>query len=214
LTFEELLNDAEYIAMNQPLSHLRQFLTKAFAIAGTMSFATFAVGATVPALAEVEPSSRTSPRTPFGTISAQLKQSAAQCQTVSTRSGLYVRSQPTVYSEALTALPSGTTVSVAATVQDGWIRIAEPINGFVFGDFLRPCSAPQALAPTSSQLCRQVATENGLYVRKAPTVYSDAIAQLDYGQQVSVNNSSEQWMPISAPVDGYVFSSFLTACSP
>lgn len=158
-----------------------------------------AVGVTVslPAFADVNPSASSS--------SAQLKQNVNSCQTVATRNGLYVRSQPTVFSEALTILPAGTAVSVESTAADGWLRITDPIGGFVFGAFLRPCSAPQALAPTANQSCRQVAMENGLYVRRAPTVYSRAIAQLDYGQRVSTNDTGEQWVPITAPIDGYVF---------
>lgn len=65
-----------------------------------------------------------------------------------------------------------------------------------------------------SNNCRQVAAiGGGLYVRERPTVYSESVAVLSDGQTVMIENGgTKYWVPISAPVPGYVFRGFLTSC--
>lgn len=77
------------------------------------------------------------------------------------------------------------------------------------------------LAQTSNT-CREVSARNGLYVREDPTVYSTALGVLPYGRNVTVvenpgrnvvvGNPGVEWMPISAPIRGYVYAGFLSSC--
>jgi|GEM_PF-940609 uncharacterized protein YgiM (DUF1202 family) len=70
--------------------------------------------------------------------------------------------------------------------------------------------------------CHEVAARNGLYVREDPTVYSRALGIIPYGRNVTVvesrgantvgGNSGAKWMPISAPMQGYVYAGFLSSC--
>lgn len=61
--------------------------------------------------------------------------------------------------------------------------------------------------------CRQVIARNGLYVRQAPTVYSRAIGVIQYGRNVTIQPGGDQyWVPISAPLPGYVWANWLTPC--
>ncbi|KYC43686.1 hypothetical protein WA1_00515 [Scytonema hofmannii PCC 7110] len=62
--------------------------------------------------------------------------------------------------------------------------------------------------------CRQVAARSGLYVWQKPTTISSVVALLDYGQEVTIQNRGKNgWVPISAPVKGYVFNTdFLISC--
>ena len=73
-----------------------------------------------------------------------------------------------------------------------------------------------------SDKCHEVAARNGLYVREDPTVYSRAFGILPYGRNVTVvesqgtntvgGNPGAKWMPISAPMQGYVYAGFLSSC--
>lgn len=83
-----------------------------------------------------------------------------------------------------------------------------------------------------SNICYQVIAEHGMYVREEPTVYSEAIAIINYGQPVAIAplspedrtpnstpipgfiwpNVAENWTPISAPIPGYVWTDWLTPC--
>jgi len=62
--------------------------------------------------------------------------------------------------------------------------------------------------------CYQVVAEHGMYVREEPTVYSEAIAILYLGQNVSiVPDATQYWVPISTPIQGYVWADWLAPCS-
>lgn len=73
-----------------------------------------------------------------------------------------------------------------------------------------------------SDNCRSVAARNGLYVREDPTVYSRAIGVIPYGRNVTIvesrgvntvgGNPGAKWMPISAPMQGYVYAGYLSSC--
>lgn len=61
------------------------------------------------------------------------------CRQVIVRSGLNVRDEPTVYSDRLTALPTGTHVMVEGPAVDTWTPISEPVDGYVASRFLGDC---------------------------------------------------------------------------
>jgi len=55
--------------------------------------------------------------------------------------------------------------------------------------------------------------EDGTYVHRGPSVYSEPIAVLDYGETVSIApGGTENWMPIIAPIRGYVWADWLLPC--
>jgi hypothetical protein len=63
----------------------------------------------------------------------------ATCQAVIVSSGLNVRAQPTLFSNRLPALPTGTEVAVSGPVVNNWVPIEEPVVGYVAERFLGPC---------------------------------------------------------------------------
>lgn len=64
-----------------------------------------------------------------------------------------------------------------------------------------------------SDNCRQVSARSGLYVRREPTVYSTALGIIASGRYVTIENGgTKNWVPISAPLKGYVFTDYLTSC--
>ncbi|MBD2773708.1 SH3 domain-containing protein [Iningainema tapete] len=64
-----------------------------------------------------------------------------------------------------------------------------------------------------SSSCRRVMARNGLYVWRKPNNGS-FVTRLDYGQQVTIRNRGKNgWVPISAPVRGYIFNTnYLASC--
>lgn len=61
------------------------------------------------------------------------------CREVIVRSGLNVRTEPTVYSARVGALPTGTNVTVSGAEVNDWLPISEPIDGYVSARFLGDC---------------------------------------------------------------------------
>ena len=62
------------------------------------------------------------------------------CRQVMVRSGLNVRTEPTVYSNRITALPTGTNVLIEGpTLGETWVPIREPVDGYVASRFLGDC---------------------------------------------------------------------------
>lgn len=67
----------------------------------------------------------------------------------------------------------------------------------------------------NTSACYRVVAEYGLYVREEPTVYSEAIGVLNFGEDVTTApGGTEYWTPISAPIQGYVWTDWLTPCQP
>lgn len=65
----------------------------------------------------------------------------------------------------------------------------------------------------SSNSCAEVVPPNGLYVRREPTVYSEAIGILEYRTNITAEaGGTEEWLPISAPVRGYVWRGWVAPC--
>lgn len=114
---------------------------------------------------------------------------------------------------ALTAFTTSSAVASTAIHQDK--QLSTPKQTFFQNE------RDYQIAQVSSN-CRQVAVKNGLYVRQAPTVYSKALGVIPQGRNVTVvenrganvvvGNPGAEWMPISAPIQGYVFAGFLTPC--
>jgi uncharacterized protein YgiM (DUF1202 family) len=69
------------------------------------------------------------------------------------------------------------------------------------------------LLAQASESCRQVIARNGLYVRQQPTVNSEAIGIIDSARNVTIQSLGENgWVPITAPMQGYVYGGFLGSC--
>lgn len=68
-----------------------------------------------------------------------------------------------------------------------------------------------AQAPQSS--CRKVIAPRGLYVRQEPTSNSKALGIVASERNVTIKNrGASGWVPISAPLEGYVYGGFLGYC--
>lgn len=73
-------------------------------------------------------------------------------------------------------------------------------------------STNKTLAQTSYS-CHQVIAKRGLYVREKPTVYSNAVGVIAYRRNVEVAGGiTNGWVPISAPLKGYVYADWIGRC--
>ena len=85
----------------------------------------------------------------------------------------------------------------------------------------KPTPAPSAAAtpapsatPPTGDTCRQVVATDGLNVRQSPSSSSPIVGSVANMQRVTiVNRGSKGWVPISAPVKGYVSVNYLKSCS-
>lgn len=69
------------------------------------------------------------------------------------------------------------------------------------------------LAQNVPNSCTEVIAPSGLYVRREPTVYSEAIGILNYSTNVIAEaGGTEEWLPISAPLKGYVWRDWVAPC--
>jgi len=67
-----------------------------------------------------------------------------------------------------------------------------------------------AQAPNS---CYQVIAQAGMYVQAEPTIFSESLDILLFGEQVLIApGSTEDWLSISAPTPGYVWADWLVPC--
>lgn len=65
----------------------------------------------------------------------------------------------------------------------------------------------------NSNNCYQVVAKRGVYVREKPTVYSTALGIVAYGRNVEVTGEiTNNWVPISAPLQGYVYADWISQC--
>lgn len=61
--------------------------------------------------------------------------------------------------------------------------------------------------------CYEVIVEHGLIIQKEPTVYSQALGGLYFGQKVAIApGRTAYWMPIVAPMQGYVWANWIAPC--
>ncbi len=147
----------------------------------------------------------------------QLAQGSDNCRSVAARNGLYVREDPTVYSRALGILPYGRNVTVvesrgANTVGGNpgveWMPISAPMQGYVYAGFLSSCQ--ESPAPKN---CREISQRGGLSVRREPSINSAVVGVVPNGGNVTIENiGTNGWVPISAPLEGYVSAANLTYC--
>jgi len=69
------------------------------------------------------------------------------------------------------------------------------------------------LLAQASENCRLVIARNGLNVPRQPTANSEAIGIIDSARNVTIQSLGENgWVPITAPIQGYVYGGFLGAC--
>ncbi|MEB3829621.1 SH3 domain-containing protein [Phormidium sp. CCY1219] len=139
----------------------------------------------------------------------QLAQATNSCREVSAKgSGLYVRSEPTVYSTAIAALEDGRTVNATGNMVNGWIRISAPVSGYLYGDFISSCQGSPPLAN-----CREAIERGGLEVRDRPSLNGNIIGTISSGRNVTIRNrGANGWVPIAEPFPGYVRSRSLASC--
>ncbi|MGG6295655.1 hypothetical protein ACQ4M4_14795 [Leptolyngbya sp. AN02str] len=75
---------------------------------------------------------------------------------------------------------------------------------------------PELQIAQEPNACYRVVAEDGLYVREEPTVYSEALAILNFGQPVTIapdgTGGTEYWAPIATPIPGYVWADWLAPC--
>ena len=143
---------------------------------------------------------------------------ADKCRQVTTQSqNLNIRSAPN--GRIIDSVPNGTQVTIVNTGTDGWVPISAPREGYVFGQFLKLCG--QATTPTTptppatptTSKCRQIQSTGGIAVRQIASGNATVVGTLNNGTQVTiVNRGANGWVPISAPVNGFIPSAFLILC--
>ncbi|MUL39518.1 SH3 domain-containing protein [Gloeocapsopsis dulcis] len=63
--------------------------------------------------------------------------------------------------------------------------------------------------------CRRVFPPEGAYVHSQPTVYGSVIGSIAGGRYVMIESGGiNDWVPISIPLKGYIFTGYLTSCAP
>ncbi len=69
------------------------------------------------------------------------------------------------------------------------------------------------VAQATADNCRQIRATGGVTVREEPSGESEAVGEVLNGRNVTiVNRGAAGWVPISAPLSGYVPASFLILC--
>jgi Bacterial SH3 domain len=86
----------------------------------------------------------------------QLAQTLEGCRQVVAQNGLYVRAEPTVYSEARGIINYGRNVTVAPGRVGRWVRISAPMEGYVYSGWLGTC---ETAATPYLDNCRLVMTD-------------------------------------------------------
>ncbi|WP_413165106.1 hypothetical protein ACL6C3_02680 [Capilliphycus salinus ALCB114379] len=93
--------------------------------------------------------------------------------------------------------------------ENGWVQVQYPVEGYVTSANLAYCDT---IGPTlSTSNCREVDVNNRLNVRAQPG--GEIIGSLEDGQDISIRNRGENgWVPVFAPIEGYVAANFLAYC--
>jgi|GEM_PF-4990418 len=143
------------------------------------------------------------------TVNAQ-NLDANTCVQVAPQDGIYVHQKPSVYGEALAILLLGENVTVASDINDGWVAISSPIQGYVYADDLTLCDAE---ANVSFNNCRQVTELTGVNVLETNVLDSFVVGQVAYGNKVKVEDVNiEGWLLLVEPIKGYVPEDNLSYC--
>lgn len=182
-----------------------------------LALTAFSVSSTVASTAtqqEIQPSA--SGQTSFqNEAKYELAQASNNCRRVDTRSSnLNVRSSPG--GPIIGSLTDRTLISIENTSNNGWVSISSPQQGYVFGSYLTLCEEPVPPSETAtlSDNCRQVAVTGSIRVREEASISSPIIGTLANRQRVTIVNRGENgWVPISAPVSGYISGADLKYCS-
>lgn len=147
----------------------------------------------------------------------KLAQTPANCRRVLTRgSDLNVRSSPN--GTITGSLNNGAMVTVEGTSNNGWMMISAPQKGMVFDTYLTSCdtsvsSTTTTQAMTSGESCRQILSSENVSIRKEPSMESTVLGTLSNRQTVTlINRGINGWVPISAPVNGFIPASVLIYC--
>lgn len=142
-------------------------------------------------------------------IRNQIAQRPYSCNQVIAKRGLYVREQPTVYSEAVGIIAYGRNVEVAGGITNNWVPISAPLKGYVYADWIGNC---QAKSPPPSS-CRRVVANRGIPARQEPSNDSKVVGYISSGRRVILTGrGANGWVPISIPFKGYVPSAQLVYC--
>jgi uncharacterized protein YgiM (DUF1202 family) len=129
------------------------------------------------------------------------------CRQVNANSSVAVRQDASMNSPILGSLANGSQIFIVNKGSNGWVPIYNPLRGYVQADYLTYCSAP----PPSN--CRRVKSIIGAVVRQKPSPSSPIVKNLDYGRTVTIiNRGTHGWVPITAPVDGYIAARTLSYC--
>lgn len=142
----------------------------------------------------------------------RLAQSFDECRRISlNRGSLNVRQQPSINSPVIGTVQDKERVSIEGLGSNGWVRISAPYNGYVAADYLRTCVQR---VPTRENNCRQVSAKGGLNVRQQPSMNSRTIGQVDNYERVAIESRGQNgWVPISAPLNGFVSADYLQSCN-
>ncbi|MCU0547320.1 MAG: SH3 domain-containing protein [Oscillatoriaceae cyanobacterium Prado104] len=139
-----------------------------------------------------------------------LAQASETCRQVIARNGLYVRRQPTVNSEAIGIIDSARNVTIQNLGENGWVPIAAPLQGYVYGGFLGSC---EVATPPPDTNCRRVAATTGINVHQAPSTDGESVGVVANGRRVTIEGlGTDGWVPITVPLRGYVQSENLAYC--
>ena len=153
-----------------------------------------------------------------GRSQTQLLAQADNCRQVSSGvTALNVRRAPSLTAEVVGTVSGGSNVAIEGLGADGWAPISAPFEGYVSTNYLTTCDATEELAAApaapESDRCRQVVVSSGLNVRVAPNRYSNRLTALPTGTNVEVSGpANDNWVQITAPVNGYVAERFLGSC--
>ncbi|MEW5859929.1 MAG: SH3 domain-containing protein [Cyanobacteriota bacterium] len=181
---------------------------------GLTAFPVSSTTATTAMLTGIQPS--TPGQTSFkNKAEYELAQASNNCRRVDTRSSnLNVRSSPR--GPIIGSLTDRTLVTIENTGSNGWVPISSPQQGYVFGSYLNLCEEPVPPSETATPLdnCRQVRVAGSIRVREEASISSPIIGTLANRQRVTIVNRGENgWVPISAPVSGYISGADLKYCS-
>lgn len=140
----------------------------------------------------------------------QLAQASGTCRQVISTKGLNVRQSPTTNSEVLGVIGSERNVTIRNQGVNGWVAIAAPLEGYVYGGFLGYC---EETSPPPSN-CRRVQTNGVLDVLQEPTTNGVVLGSIPNGRRVTIENrGANGWVPITVPLVGYVSSNNLAYCA-
>lgn len=148
------------------------------------------------------------------------------CREVDVNTALNIRRQPG--GQVIGTLEDGQNVSIMGRPQDGWVRIENPMDGYVAARYLNYCieageAAPpmgqttpttpetQRIATLAETNCREAISPD-VPIRDRPN--GEVIGTLQENQVVVILNEGDQgWVPIQSPIRGYLSSANLGYCS-